>query len=206
MARGSSGTFAVTWAMLVAAIGGVIGLVVVLRAMNPTPEKPPAPPAPVPTQPPAPTSATAGVASAGPLAFRDPDSVKKWEQLRADYKAAKDAVADFPKAASQASIGALAESLDKSCAKVQTGVAWLAGEPHPEAIKFSNEARRTCDYDRPIGVLRAALAELAKKPAAPTKKALCGLADGAAKQLQAKSYMDDETAKTEMAKIGVACL
>lgn len=204
MARGGSGTVAVTWAMLIAAIGGVIGLVVVLRAVNPTPEKPPAPPAPVLTPAPAPTPTVAP--SAGPLAFRDPDSVKKWEQLRADYKTAKDAVADFPKAASQASIGALAESLDKSCAKVQTGVAWLAGEPHPEAVKFSNEARRTCDYDRPIGVLRAALTELAKKPAAPTKKALCGLADGAAKQLQAKSYMDDETAKTEMAKIGVACL
>ena len=85
-----------------------------------------------------------------------------------------------------------------------TGVAWLAGEPHPDAIKFSNDARRLCDYERPLAVMRTALVEVKKAPGA--KKLLCGLADGAAKQLQQKSYTDDETVKTEMAKIGMACL
>lgn len=204
MARGGSGTFAVTWAMLVAAIGGVIGLVVVLRAVNPGSES--KPPTASQTAPPPPPPPPPSASAAGPLAFRDPDSVKKWAQLRADYKTAKDAVADFPKAVSQASLGALSESLDQACAKVSTGVAWLAGEPHPEAVKFTNEARRTCDYERPLAVLRASLAELAKKPAPATKKSLCLLADGAAKLLTQKSYLDDETVKTELAKIGAACL
>lgn len=204
MARGGSGTFAVTWAMLVAAIGGVIGLVVVMRAVNPGTET--KPPAPATVAPPPQAAAPAVSSAAGPLAFRDPDSVKKWAQLRADYKSAKEAVADFPKAVSQASMGTLSESLDQACAKVATGVAWLAGEPHPEAVKFTNEARRTCDYERPLAVLRAALTELAKKPAPATKKSLCLLADGAAKLLTQKSYLDDETVKGELAKVGAACL
>ena len=74
MARGGSRTIAITWAMLVAAIGACIGLVVVLKAMNPGDGKPQGPPPPAYAPPP--VNAPKASVSAGPLTFRDPDSVK----------------------------------------------------------------------------------------------------------------------------------
>jgi len=194
---GPRGSIAMALALAIMGIGATAGLVAVTRAMSPSQPTPPPPP---PVAPPAPTVPHV---STGPIAFRDPDNAQRWLVLRPKVDKAKEATAAFEKATTIPN-----DDLEESCAKIFEDANPLAGEPHTEVQKYADNAKRLCDYDRSLSLLRLVTRIQKASPAKSKgdKRARCDFAARSVKRLVDRGYGDDEKAKTEMAEVGKACL
>jgi len=189
---------AMALALALMAIGATAGLLMFTRALSPSHPTPPAA-----AEPPSPPTVTPAAVSAGPLAFRDPDNTKRYQDLRPKVDAARASIATFDKATAIP-----ADDLEQACTEIFREANPLAGEGHPEVRKYADSAKRLCDYDRSIALLRIVvrLQKSAPPKSKDEKRARCDFGGKSVKRLLDRGYADDEKAKTAIEDVGRACL
>lgn len=189
---------AISYGMLLVAIAAVAGLSAMVFVLKPKGAIESTPPPTEAPPPPAPVVA-AKPSSSGPIAFRDPENTKR-------YLALQTTVASFRKKLTVMSdqMTMPADDLETTCSEIAALANPLAGEPHPEVLKVADDAKRACDYDRPLTAIRLAVKLLKVKGAA--KKDICAIAGRSTAVLMEKKYGDDEKVKAELAELGKACM
>lgn len=176
----------------VAAVAGLTGMVWALKPKGGLDSKPP------PAATVEPTEKPAVKASAGAMAFRDPENTQRYQQLQTSVALFQKKLDALP--TSKTMPGG---ELDSACVDIAALANPLAGEAHPDIQKAADRAKRLCDYDRPIAVIRLALSLL---KSGANKKETCNAAGRATNVLVEKKYGDDETVKLELANLGKACM
>lgn len=198
--QGPRGSSAMALAVSIVAVGAAAGLVAVVRATSQ-----PSQPAPPPPPPPAPVTAAAKPLdeSSGPVAFRDPDNTARWMALRPKVEAARSAIAAFDKANAIPT-----DDLEDACTAIFRDANPLAGEAHKEVRSYADGAKRLCDYDRSIALIRLVVrVQRASPPKSKDEKRIrCDFAAKSVKRLLDRGYSEDEKAKTELAEVGKACI
>ena len=134
-----------------------------------------------------------------PIAFRDGENTQRYLSLL-------DATAAFRKRLAELDVATTmpTDDLSATCREIAALANPLAGEPHPAVRKYADDAKRACDYDRPLATIALTL-RLLKAPGAD-KKALCRAGSRATDALAEKKYGDDERVKLAFAALGKACL
>lgn len=196
--QGPRGSIAMALALSVVGVGAAAGLVAVVRATTQPSQPTPPPPVVAPTPAPKPKDE-----STGPIAFRDPDNTQRWIALRPNVDAARAAIAAFDKATAIP-----ADDLEDACSVIFRDANPLAGEAHKEVRNYADAAKRLCDYERSIALVRLVVRVQKVSPpkSKDEKRARCDFAAKSVKRLLDRGYGDDEKAKTELAEVGKACI
>jgi hypothetical protein len=196
--HGPRGSIAMALAIAVMGIGGTAGLVAVVKSTS-QPSQPT--PTAQPTQPkvaPKPTDE-----GNMPIAFRDPENTQHWLALRPKVDAMRTSIAALDKATAIPS-----DDLEEACSGIFRDANPLAGEGHKAVRSYADGAKRLCDYDRSLALLR--LFVRVQKASPPKgkddKRARCDFAAKSVKRLIDRGCSDDEKVKTELAEVGKACI